>query len=281
MWPQRPRRQLQETPDGVPRSDNIIITIIRRPLKPDPKHRALKQSGTANPRPQSVRDPAFLAGDFFDPHDLTQVKYEILRRVRSEGQSVTKASATFGVSRPTFYKVQADFDCNGLVGLLPAKRGPRQPHKITPEVARFIEEAVASGDDVDAARLTEHISERLGLVVHQRTVKRTLARLKKKRGNCRRAIPRWSWARGTVRGLARRSGRFGNALGRGMRIGTALRNGMAAWMRSVGEERVGDAAIPAASSAIRRFQGIEQTPVDGPSTWATRRFASATGGCRL
>lgn len=137
MWPQRPRRQLQETLDGVLRIDNIIITMIRRPLKPDPKHRALKQSGTANPRPQSVRDPAFLEGDFFDPHDLTQVKYEMLRRVRSEGQSVTKASATFGVSRPTFYKVQADFDRNGLVGLLPAKRGPRQPHKITPEVARF------------------------------------------------------------------------------------------------------------------------------------------------
>jgi transposase len=160
--------------------DNIIITMIRRPPKPDPKHRTLKQSGTANPRPQSVRDPAFLEGDFFDPHDLTQVKYEMLRRVRSEGQSVTKASATFGVSRPTFYKVQADFDRNGLVGLLPAKRGPRQPHKITPEVARFIEEAVASGDDVNAARLAEHITERFGLVVHQRTVKRTLARLKKK-----------------------------------------------------------------------------------------------------
>jgi transposase len=154
--------------------------MIRHPSKPDPKHRVLKQSGTANPRPQSVRDPAFLGGDFFDPRDLTQVKYEMLRRVRSEGQSVTKASATFGVSRPTFYKVQADFDRNGLVGLLPAKRGPRQPHKITPEVARFIEEAVAGGGDVDAARLAEHITERFGLVVHQRTVKRTLARLKKK-----------------------------------------------------------------------------------------------------
>jgi hypothetical protein len=41
-----------------------------------------------------------------------------------------------------------------------------------------------------------------------------------------------------------------------------MRNGMAAWMRNVGEERVRDAAIPAASSAIRRFQGIEQTLVD-------------------
>lgn len=160
--------------------DNIYITMIRRPPKTDPKLRALKQSGTANPRPQDVRDPAFLEGDFFDPHDLTQVKYEMLRRVRTERQSVTKASAMFGVSRPTFYKAQTDFDRNGLAGLLPAKRGPRQPHKITPEVARFIEETVARGDDVDATRLAKHITERFGLVVHQRTVKRALARLKKK-----------------------------------------------------------------------------------------------------
>jgi transposase len=180
IWSNRPTHRSKETLDGVEDLDNIYVTMIRRPPKTDPKLRALKQGGTANPRPQDVRDPAFLEGDFFDPHDLTQVKYEMLRRVRTEGQSVTKASAMFGVSRPTFYKAQTDFDRNGLVGLLPAKRGPRQPHKITPEVARFIEETVASGDDVDAARLAEHIAKRFGFVVHQRTVKRALARLKKK-----------------------------------------------------------------------------------------------------
>jgi hypothetical protein len=58
------------------------------------------------------------------------------------------------------------------------------------------------------------------------------------------------------------------AVGSGMRcegvFGLALlmRNGMAAWMKSVGEERARAAAIPAASSAIRGFQGIEQTLVD-------------------
>jgi transposase len=180
MWSGRPTHRPQRALDGVEDVDNIYITMIRRPPKIDPKLRALKQGGTANPRPQDVRDPAFLQGDFFDPHDLTQVKYEMLRRVRTEGQSVTKASAMFGVSRPTFYKAQTDFDRNGLVGLLPAKRGPRQPHKITPEVARFIEETVASSDDVDPTRLAEQITERFGLVVHQRTVKRALVRLKKK-----------------------------------------------------------------------------------------------------
>ena len=153
--------------------------MIRRPPKADTKQRSLEESGTANPHAREVRDPAFIDSDFFDPRDLIQVKYEMLRRVQTEGQSVAKASAMFGVSRPTFYKARSDFDRSGLVGLLPAKRGPRQPHKITPEVARFIEETVRR-EELTAQRLVERIAERFGLVVHQRTVKRALARSKKK-----------------------------------------------------------------------------------------------------
>jgi transposase len=149
--------------------DAILITMIRRPTKVDPKLRSLQESGTANPHAQDVRDPAFVDSDFFDP-----------RRVRTDGQSIAKASAQFGVSRPTFYKARSDFDRSGLVGLLPAKRGPRGAHKITPEVARFIEETVARGEELSARQLAERIAEHFGVVVHQRTVKRALARLKKK-----------------------------------------------------------------------------------------------------
>jgi Winged helix-turn helix len=114
-----------------------IIKSSRRPPKTDPKQRSLEESGTANPHAQDVRDPAFTDSDFFDPRDLVQVKYEMLRRVQTQGQSVAKASALFGVSRPSFYKAKSDFDRSGLVGLRPAKRGPRGPRKITP---RFIEQ---------------------------------------------------------------------------------------------------------------------------------------------
>lgn len=159
----------------------VIIFTMARPPKPDPKLRALKESGTANPQAQTVQDPAFVASDFFDPRDLVQVRYEMLRRVRTEGQSVAKATTLFGVSRPTFYKAQSAFDGGGLVGLLPAKRGPRGPHKITAEVLRFIAEAGANGEDLDAQGLVERIAQRFGLMVHRRTVERALARSKKKR----------------------------------------------------------------------------------------------------
>ena len=154
--------------------------MIRRPPKPTPSSARSNRAAPPIRMHQDVRDPAFVDSDFFDPRDLIQVKYEMLRRVRTEGQSIAKASAMFGLSRPTFYKARSDFDRSGLVGLLPGKRGPRRPHKITPEVARFIEETVVRGEELTAQRLVECIAERFDLVVHQRTVKRALARLKKK-----------------------------------------------------------------------------------------------------
>lgn len=154
--------------------------MSRRPTRPDAKLNALKESGTANPRPHSVRDPGFTGSDFFDPRDLVQVRYEMLRRVRTENQSITDATKLFGVSRPTFYKTQEDFARGGLFGLLPAKRGPHGPHKITAEVQQFIAEAAAGDADLDAQDLAARIAERFEVAVHRRTVQRALARLKKK-----------------------------------------------------------------------------------------------------
>jgi transposase len=104
----------------------------------------------------------------------------MLRRVRTEGHSIAETTTRFGVSRPTFYKAQTDFDQSGLVGLLPTKRGPRGAHKITAEVLRFIEELRAAEPDRDVQTLIEDIAKHFHLAVHRRTVERALARSKKK-----------------------------------------------------------------------------------------------------
>ena len=154
---------------------------MTRATPPDSKLVALAASGTVNPHAQDVQDPAFLNNDFFDRRDLVQVRYEMLRRVRTEGQSIAESATRFGVSRPTFYKVQADFDRDGLAGLLPVKRGPHGPHKITDEVLAFIEAAMAVEEGLDAPLLVERIAQHFGVAVHRRTVERALARRKKKR----------------------------------------------------------------------------------------------------
>src|SRR5208283_4501845 len=45
---------------------------------------ALAEDGTLNPAPEKVRDPKFQEDGFFDPRDIVQVKYEMLRRASVE-----------------------------------------------------------------------------------------------------------------------------------------------------------------------------------------------------
>ena len=138
---------------------------------------ALRAARALNPRPEAVVDPAFTSGDpFFDPRDLTQVKYEMLRRVQTEGQSVTQAAAAFGFSRPSFYAARAAWQAAGLPGLLPARPGPRGGHKLTPAVLAFLEEQRARDPALGVGRLVALVRDHFGLDVHRRSVERALAR---------------------------------------------------------------------------------------------------------
>ncbi|MCF8710479.1 helix-turn-helix domain-containing protein [Rhizorhapis sp. SPR117] len=138
------------------------------------KASVLAEDGTLNPAPEKVGDPKFQEDGFFDPHDIVQVKYEMLRRVSVDKMSVTEASDEYGVSRPTFYQARADFEDAGLAGLVPRKRGPRGPHKLQGEVLAFLKAQVAPGEPIRARELTDRIQTRFGLDVHPRTIERAL-----------------------------------------------------------------------------------------------------------
>jgi hypothetical protein len=98
----------------------------------DRKLAALRGQHAAHPDPDAVRDGAFRSGNpFFDPRDLVQVRYEMLRRVRDEGQSVTETASAFGVSRQGFYASASAFAQEGLPGLVPERPGPRRAHKLS------------------------------------------------------------------------------------------------------------------------------------------------------
>ena len=134
----------------------------------------LAQDGTLNPAAGKVRDPKFQEGGFFDPRDIVQVKYEMLRRVSVEKASVTDASDDFGVSRPTFYQAKSDFDDAGIAGLVPKKRGPRGPNKLHGDILAFIKERLAPGQPIRARDLATLIRDEFGLDVHPRTIERAV-----------------------------------------------------------------------------------------------------------
>jgi hypothetical protein len=145
------------------------------------KRDALKRNGSLNPHPDVVTDRLFQTGDFFDPHDLVQVKYEMLRRVRVDKQSVSQTASAFGFSRPTFYQAEEDFQRDGLPGLLPGKRGPRQGHKLTPEVLDFAIQLRAAHPAIRLADLAAAILKRFAITTHPRSIERALGRQEKKR----------------------------------------------------------------------------------------------------
>jgi len=154
---------------------------MSRPPSPDPKHDALRGHGCAHPHPEKVRDGRFQRSEFFDPRDLVQVKYEMLRAVRVEGAPVSRAAEHFGLSRPTYYEAQAALARGGLPALVPRKPGPRRAHKLSGEVIDFLSRALADDPALRAPALARLVRGRFGLSVHPRSIERALQRREKKR----------------------------------------------------------------------------------------------------
>jgi transposase len=141
------------------------------------KETSLRRHHALNPRPEGVNDPAFRSGDpFFDARDLVQVKYEMLRRAREEGSTVSDAAATFGFSRPSFYEAKAAFEAAGMPGLLPKRPGPRRAHKLSEGVVERLAEALAAEPSLSSADLAGLAETKFGVHVHPRSVERALAR---------------------------------------------------------------------------------------------------------
>ncbi len=145
----------------------------------DDKSENLRERGTLNPDPETVADDLFAHGGFFDARDIVQVKYEMLRRVVKDGQSVSEASRAFGfTSRQSFYTAWDAFEQNGMEGLLPQEPGPRQAHKLTSEVIEFIRQQRQRDPSIKVKQLAENIQECFRFNVHPRSIERALVSLR-------------------------------------------------------------------------------------------------------
>ena len=147
--------------------------------QPDQKMLELKRTGTLNPHPDTITDRLFQENPFFDPRDLLQVRYEMLRRHTAENMSILDAAAAFGVSRPTFYQAQAAFNQSGLAGLLPSARGPKGGHKVTDEVLDYVKTLRVEDPSVTTVQCVQAVQHRFGITIHRRSLER--AQSKKKR----------------------------------------------------------------------------------------------------
>jgi transposase len=152
---------------------------------PDPdsqqKHLTLRRHGTLNPEPDSVTHPLFHSNDFFDPDDLVQVKYEMLRQVHVDNSSISESARAFGFSRPSFYQAQSAYQHDGVFGLLPHRRGPQGGHKLTGDVMEFVLQQQTQDPSQTPEQLAEAVQNRFQIQVHPRTIQRRLRPQKKRR----------------------------------------------------------------------------------------------------
>ena len=150
----------------------------------DPKKnkiQQLKNSRTMNPRADKVQDLRFTQlTEFFDSQDLLQVRYEMVRLVLFEDQTLAQAASRFGLSRPTCYRMTRAFRQGGLQALIPAPLGPQRAHKITPEILRFVLDYRAQHGRVGARKLVPIVKQKFGVQMHPRGLEKALVRWQKK-----------------------------------------------------------------------------------------------------
>src|SRR5438552_2160458 len=141
----------------------------------DAKRSLLRRQGVLHPHPEAVTAALFQDSGFFDPEDLLQVKYEMLRRVQAEQTTVSQASQEAGLSRPAYYQAQAGFQRGGLAGLIPQKPGPRGAHKLTAAVLAFLQQQRATEPALTFSELAAQAGKKFAMQIHPRTIERVLS----------------------------------------------------------------------------------------------------------
>jgi transposase len=158
----------------------IVLNSIDMSTKPidDPRLASLREQRALHHHPETVQDEVFRSDSFFDPRDLVQVRYEMLRRHRIDGKAVSDVAHSFGVSRQAFYVTDAHFQTRGLPGLMPRQRGPRRAHKCTDEILDFVEQWQETANGKES--VVEAVRCRFGVTINPRSIERALKRRKKK-----------------------------------------------------------------------------------------------------
>jgi len=148
-------------------SDNCGIIILTN-------NAALKEVSMAKSNKSDPKEKALRECGALNSHHLVQVKYEMLRKVHKEAEPISSAAASFGFSRPSFYKSFGAFEREGIMGLLPRKRGPRSGHKLTAEVLEFARDRLAGEEPMGIPALLDEVEKHFGIRVHRRSLERAI-----------------------------------------------------------------------------------------------------------
>ena len=141
------------------------------------KKKFLEQEGLLNLKPERVSHPLFKTLDFFDPLDLPQVRYEMIRAARAEKNTVAEACQLFGFSREYFYRLERAFMARGYAALLGSTMGRRPIIALNQEVVNFIVHRKIQENQLSGENLRQEIKRLYNVDCSRRTVERIVEKL--------------------------------------------------------------------------------------------------------
>jgi transposase len=132
----------------------------------------LISNGTYNKNYKKITNTKFVTNSFYDPMDIVQVKYEMLKEIIDSKQSIKRISKEFGFSRTSFYKIKEAYESRGLSALIPQKTGPKKPKKLTEFYQEYIDEYIVKNPKASSNEVTEILKKDTGISINKRTVER-------------------------------------------------------------------------------------------------------------
>ncbi len=124
-----------------------------------------------HPTPEQVRDERFQQeGGFFDPKDIVQVKYELIRLSQVEGFDVASACVRFGFSRTTYYKVYQAFLQGGIPALMGRAKGRPKPIKLNETVLGYLIAEKAKNAKLAASQMVAAVKKRYSVQLSERMI---------------------------------------------------------------------------------------------------------------
>lgn len=106
----------------------------------------------------------------YDREDRAAEAAAIASLARAGVARRVELAKAFGCHRNTVWRLEERFDEGGMAGVVPAKRGPKGPHKVTPAVLAVLREHCSEG----AGQVRRIIAERTGVQLSRRYVRHLL-----------------------------------------------------------------------------------------------------------
>ncbi|NOY28030.1 MAG: helix-turn-helix domain-containing protein [Oligoflexia bacterium] len=121
--------------------------------------------------------PLFGASDFFDPRDLAQVRYEMLRAAMAEETSVAEACRQFCFSREYFYRLKRAFMERGYSALLGSAKGRPPLIALNQEIVTFVVQRKLEQPTLSGEQLRKEILDLYQVDCSRRTVERIVEKV--------------------------------------------------------------------------------------------------------